>query len=1118
MRTLKAYAQAVGTQIGVGLGSALRHVIIMLNTMMKYVLKAATAFATFMQTIFGKYKGGASGIAMEGLGDAVDYADDLGNAADNAAGGLGDAADNAKQLAKDLSVLPFDELNQLNKDRQEASSGSGSGGSGAGGDVGAGVADGLLDWGDLLENSEAGKLPDAIDAWAQRIKAAFVNHDWNLLGQIVATGLNSGLKKLYDLLDPQKVSEKIDPWLNAFTTSFNSFVKWFDFDLLGRTVGRGINDVVHILNTTIEGIDWIQLGSQIASGVNGLFDEVDWDGLGTLVGNKFMMFWNTLNGFVHGFDWDGLGTSVSTFFNGVFDTINFETIADTISTGLNGAFTSLASFTAGFDWTNLVHKLARGINTFIRNFDWKGNGQKLGDFLDHLCDALIELVDDTDWEALGQGIADFLQQLPWKKLLYTAAYTLITVFGDLLKGMASTPAGKFAVAIITGIVAFKIGALLLPFVNKIGSAITGDTSYSIIKVALNKLFKKGITDAAASNTVTTAAETAGTSLSKSFATSFGSFLSTGAGSTLMFGGLMTTLPFIAAGFSKILDKDRGGNGILTAEGTGWEEYLNNLQKVGQLTSEQNDQLFLLKERLENAGLTGAEINKQMAEETMSLVSSQKEAVNVAEKAVQTGKGQTAVLSSIATETANVAQAQGYYSDVVVKGAQDTDQFKNAINNAFTYMANMKGQTWEVADACYQARTEFSNASYELDTLSGVYNAAAEYAKLYGLDQETLNEILKDEFGYSIEEVVKNSEEAKNEYKSLGDTAKTAADEVSKANSKSSEGLKSAVETIKSKLKEANDSAMEHANIVKQKVSDVVSNWTSAKDATDQFAKNTQTNMTNTSTSVSDFKKSSNDDLDKNKEKFKDWQSISVGEMVSMITKMGTVVQASQTMSDSVGTNVETMVGKFQEAFSSISTGTSGMVEQLASALVEMENSVSSSMENIHNIMSIDLTQDGYNAAQSFANGFQSVYIPTPYMYVSDLNYVSLGNGGMYIPSFGIAWYKKGGLFMGGDGQMIGIAESGRDEAVLPLEDRRAMARIGSAIADASGNNGGMNNDIADRIAEKIADVLINTRSDDNNTPMNYVELKVDSEVLARAVTKGQQKLDYRNNPTAQIAY
>ena len=64
----------------------------------------------------------------------------------------------------------------------------------------------------------------------------------------------------------------------------------------------------------------------------------------------------------------------------------------------------------------------------------------------------------------------------------------------------------------------------------------------------------------------------------------------------------------------------------------------------------------------------------------------------------------------------------------------------------------------------------------------------------------------------------------------------------------------------------------------------------------------------------------------------------------------------------------------------------------------------------------------------------------------------------------------------------------------------------------------MSDDIADKIAERMVDVMLSTQKDNSNQ-MLYVEVKTENdEVLARAVTRGQRKLDYRNNPTPQLAY
>ena len=55
---------------------------------------------------------------------------------------------------------------------------------------------------------------------------------------------------------------------------------------MGRTVGAGINTIVNTLNLLIEGINWKNLGSKIATGINGLFNEVNWNNVGQLFANK----------------------------------------------------------------------------------------------------------------------------------------------------------------------------------------------------------------------------------------------------------------------------------------------------------------------------------------------------------------------------------------------------------------------------------------------------------------------------------------------------------------------------------------------------------------------------------------------------------------------------------------------------------------------------------------------------------------------------------------------------------------------------------------------------------------------------------------------------------------
>ena len=167
-------------------------------------------------------------------------------------------------------------------------------------------------------------------------------------------------------------------------------------------------------------------------------------------------------------------------------------------------------------------------------------------------------------------------------------------------------------------------------------------------------------------------------------------------------------------------------------------------------------------------------------------------------------------------------------------------------------------------------------------------------------------------------------------------------------------------------------------------------------------------------------------------------------------------------------------------------------------------------------LSWSMYEAGVSAGYSLASGIQSVHIPTPYLTLS-FETIDLGIFQFSYPSFGIGWYRSGGLFMGGKGQIIGIGEDNRDEAVLPLEDHKAMSRIGSAIADAGGL--GMSEQLIDKMADRIAEAMLMAESARPIEVTNHSVLKLENdEVLAQAVTRGQAKLDYRSNPTPSLAY
>lgn len=116
----------------------------------------------------------------------------------------------------------------------------------------------------------------------------------------------------------------------------------------------------------------------------------------------------------------------------------------------------------------------------------------------------------------------------------------------------------------------------------------------------------------------------------------------------------------------------------------------------------------------------------------------------------------------------------------------------------------------------------------------------------------------------------------------------------------------------------------------------------------------------------------------------------------------------------------------------------------------------------------------------------------------------------------LGWYAKGGLF--NKASVIGVGEAGT-EAVLPLTDARAMNMIADSIS-ANASFGGLNEDaLTNAVARGVAMAIMNNQQNLNNqSPINVTVKLENDEAIARAAIRGQEKLDYRYNPTPRYGY
>ena len=442
--------------IGQGLISAIAPVISWINLLIKRLIQAATAFRTFMWTLFGKPIQAARGTVDDLAGYLDDASGAAGGLADGAGGasdGLGSAGKAAKELKKQLQVLPFDELNQLAKNTDSASSGGGGGG-GGGGAGGGGLGDlGLADMGEL--DLSGSPTLDAISKWAQKIRAAFDAKDWKLMGLTIADGLNEGLAKLYEVLDWAKWEPVLKGFIQPFQTVVNFMVEGIDWTLLGKTVARGLNLITNTFRLWINGFNWRNYGRKFAEGMNGFLTEWDADAFGRAIADKFRAAWNWFGGWIEKFDFKLLGRKLKEGVLGALDEMNWGDMGESLAGLFNGINDAIIEFLGdGTVIDKLAQSFADFVNGFVKKFDSNKAKEAMDTVKDSIKEGLSKAISKIDKDKLAEDIKTLLKGLPWGTI---ATAVGVYVGGTLATGIFGSVFKKTATNILTNLISSKLG-------------------------------------------------------------------------------------------------------------------------------------------------------------------------------------------------------------------------------------------------------------------------------------------------------------------------------------------------------------------------------------------------------------------------------------------------------------------------------------------------------------------------------------------------------------------------------------------------------------------------------------------------------------------------------------
>lgn len=600
--------------------------------------------------------------------------DSMADASDNAASGLGNADKNAKKLKKSLSVLPFDELNQLNGDKN--SSGSSSSGSGGAAPHIPALDDALADaisnyqkvWDEAFGSMEnkAQQVADKITNAFEKIRKAAkpttnaIKKLWNeglsKLGNFSINALknlwknylkpmgnwalsdNSGLPRFFkitnDILNKINWSKLQTVLKNFFETLqkptkfvwtglmdfYENFLKPISVWTMNEAIPRLVDALTRFGNT----IHWDELNAALSD---------FWSALAPFaqnVGEGLVSFFEKLLNVGANFINDKVPNGLKSISEALRN-INPET-AKQIGAGLGKVAIAIAGFKSLTFIGKIIGKdspLAKGLALLSRHpyiaiaFGLAGVVAALDNF------GII----DVDWEWLSgeigkvkDAISNFIDKVDWD-----AVGTSIRKFSDAFAPFAE----GFADSLISGLQGLlDLGADLLNAIGwaigKLGDALSkidpqvlktlGTALGNFVKIKLTWDFVSRIgglvTKLSAFQKLL-----GGGSLASDTKALGEAATAAGTGLSSLSSGLPTLalMAKIAIGIAEgsralggFIDTYRGGNGVISHFSATMDTLSDSLMNSQTITGTTKDEVFQLSEKLENGEISAQEFGEQLA--------------------------------------------------------------------------------------------------------------------------------------------------------------------------------------------------------------------------------------------------------------------------------------------------------------------------------------------------------------------------------------------------------------------------------------------------------------------------------------------------------------------------
>lgn len=817
---------------------------------------------------------------------------------------------------------------------------------------------------------------------------------------------------------------------------------------------------------------WKRVTTMFESNIDNLYD------LGRYISD-------TLSKAMESINWDSVyqkarnfGTGLADFLNGLISPRLFYNVGKTISNSLNTAIYAALAFGTTFDWTNLGLSIAAGINGFFQNFDFKALAQTINTFVQGVWNTLVTAIQTVDWKTVWNGIKDFITTIDLK--------TIAIIIGAVeIKKIASFVIGKDILKLIGVYISKKIAAAIATnfglevaanatLSTVIGTGISTIFTNAISYVGIGKLLSSLFPSSILIQTITTTMAETGATLPKVLSgvifTPIKEFftLSLIPGITTLFASVGT-----AIGLSGVAAVVAGGGFIIAAIVAtiativaivkNWDKIKEFFKELpGKIAGFFSELPGKIKEICDKVVAFFKELPGKIGYE-LGLINGK--ILKFAIDAVKT----------VITEVPKIiSKIIDFFKELPGKIADFFREIPGKIQEIdipgkiTTFFDELPGKMLEIGKNIIQGLINGFTGMIEnvwtaiTDFISGFVDGFKDGLGIHSPSTvfadigKNILEGLLGGLGEKITDVLTWFGDLPGKIKDkLGDAKEWIKDKGKNA----LEGLRTGWDSVKES--KVGQEAQKIGSYVKDKAGNATQ-WIKSKG----------------SDAISGLRAG--------------WDSVKENGFLSTVSKIG-----KQTF-DKIGNIFNVVSPKGADIVSGLKNGFNNGIHTFYDLINGIPGKIKSGIGNLFEI--------GKEAIRGFVNGLTSVKIKLPHIEWTKTD-IGIGDAKFSIPKFNINWYKTGGYFT--KASMIGVGEAG-DEAVLPLENRKTMSMIADSIMKNSSGMGISEEQMQDAVERGVAMALMNNRQDVN--VQCVAEFKTTDEALARAVSRGQQKIEYRMKP------